>query len=237
MQSEVNSPEPIEAVQYFIREDGTADVYLHKNIKEPEPETQAEGQEKSDTGTANQYTADEVYFMISTELASLEDIEADFDYWYEVGAGLEQSQYADRYSMTIMRQMKLEEVSGVCEMTIYAGIDVEISDGVHHFSLTDKDQTNLFGCQLKIAAGLPKIEYHSDGNPCKYYTVEDMSKIVNQALFFVGYCTTYCNALNMWIRGGAKPSDIVNIKWGAEIPTEYHNEVLDDYLSKMVGGA
>ena len=67
-----------------------------------------------------------------------------------------------------------------------------------------------------------------------------MQKIVDTAMFYVSYNTTYCNALNMWIKGAEKASDLENIAWGAEIPEEYQNEVLVDYMSyvaEMSGGA
>jgi hypothetical protein len=48
---------------------------------------------------------------------------------------------------------KKAEVSKVCENTIYNGVDVTIGEGTKHFSLTEKDQLNLFGVQVQISAG------------------------------------------------------------------------------------
>ena len=63
-----------------------------------------------------------------------------------------------------------------------------------------------------------------------------MQKIIDAAFFYVSYNTTYCNALNMWIKAATKPSDLEGIYWGATIPEEHRNEVLLDYMEIMAGG-
>ena len=110
------------------------------------------------------------------------------------------------------------------------------SSGVEHFSLTEKDQLNLFGKKMQLLAGEEKLEYHEDGHPCKYFSAADMQNIVEQAMFFVSYNTTYCNAVNMWIKSAEKASDLEQIQWGAEIPEEFQNEVLKDYMKILASG-
>lgn len=232
MKGIVNSPEPIQDIQYFTRATGIADVYLHKNAQEPVPGIEEE--------EGSQYTAEEVYFMVTAGKATQEQITADFDYWYEKCADLPEGELADKYCLEEQRRRKYLEVSEACEKTIYAGVDVDISTGKEHFSLTEKDQINLFGKKMQLLAGEEKMEYHEDGQPCRYFIPADMQKIVDTAMFYVSYNTTYCNALNMWIKGAEKASDLENIAWGAEIPEEYQNEVLVDYMSyvaEMGGGA
>ena len=77
----------------------------------------------------------------------------------------------DDYDLEQIRTLKKNEISDACEQTIYNGIDVEMSAGTQHFSLTEKDQINIFGLQATIESGETRIEYHSDGNPCIYYSV------------------------------------------------------------------
>ena len=105
----------------------------------------------------------------------------------------------DDYDLEQIRTLKKNEISDACEQTIYNGIDVEMSAGTQHFSLTEKDQINIFGLQATIESGETRIEYHSDGNPCIYYSVEDIQKLIAAAMGFVKYNTTYCNSLNVWI--------------------------------------
>ena len=96
-----------------------------------------------------------------------------------------------------------------------------------------RDRLNLFGKQAQLTAGIKKLEYHEDGNPCRYYSAEDMQKIINGAMEFKSYHTTYGNSLNMWIKGCSKTSEIAKIEYGAPIPEEYQSEVLKDYLAEM----
>ena len=223
------STEQIESMEYYLRSSGVADVYLRKNIQK---------QDMEDSGQHNttQYTADEVYFAVTGEKASKESIEKDFDYWYNKGEEIAQGELADRYSLEELRMQAYSNASEACEKTIYAGIDVEISTGTEHFSLTEKDQINLFGKKMQLLAGEEKLEYHEDGQPCKYFSAEDMQNIVNKAMFYVSYYTTYCNALNMWIKSVTKPGDLDQIQWGAKVPEEFQNEVLKDYMKTIASG-
>lgn len=223
------STEQIESMEYYLRSSGVADVFLRKNIQKQE-------MEDSGDGKGTQYTADEVYFAVTGEKASRESIEGDFDYWYSKGEGIVQGELADRYSLEELRMQAYSNASEACEKTIYAGIDVEISTGTEHFSLTEKDQLNLFGKKMQLLAGEEKLEYHEDGHPCKYFSAEDMQNIVNKAMFYVSYYTTYCNALNMWIKSVTKPGDLDQIQWGAKVPEEFQNEVLKDYMKILASG-
>lgn len=131
---------------------------------------------------------------------------------------------------------KKTEVSAACEQIIYAGIMVQLPDGPEHFSLTEKDQINLFGKQAQLAAGADRLEYHQDGHPCKYYSAAEMQQIVTAAMEHVSYHTTYCNSLNMWISGTETAEELEPIFYGADIPEEYQSEVLKDYLIRIMEG-
>lgn len=63
-----------------------------------------------------------------------------------------------------------------------------------------------------------------------------MCHIVDRAMFFVSYNTTYCNAMNMWIKAITKPGDFEQIQWGVKIPEEFQNEVLKDYMKILASG-
>lgn len=138
-------------------------------------------------------------------------------------------------SLEELQAWKQAEVSAACEAAIYSGVDVELSSGMEHFSLTEKDQLNLFGKQAQLAAGADKLEYHQDGHPCRYYSAEDMQKILSAATQHVSYHTTYCNSLNMWIDGAASADEVNTIYYGAGIPEKYQSDVLKDYLARMEG--
>lgn len=133
-----------------------------------------------------------------------------------------------------IKASKKAEISAICEQVIYSGCDVTLTDGnLYHFSLTEKDQLNLFGKQAQMAAGVDQVEYHADGQPCRYYSREDMENIIGSAMWYVSYHTTYCNALNMWIAGCQTVEDVQEIYYGADVPEEYRSEVLQAYLIQI----
>lgn len=137
------------------------------------------------------------------------------------------------FDLEQIRTLKKSEISDSCEQTIYNGIDVEMSTGTQHFSLTEKDQINIFGLQATIESGETQIEYHSDGNPCIYYSVEDIQKLIVAAMGFVKYNTTYCNSLNVWINEETDAQVINSMYYGMDIPEEHQSEVLKDYIKNM----
>ncbi len=139
-----------------------------------------------------------------------------------------------------VKAAKKAEISAICEQIIYAGINLTLIDGEsYHFSLTEKDQINLFGKLAQLTAGAEQVEYHADGMPCKYYSAEDMRNIVESALWHVSYHTTYCNTLNIWIAVCESAEAVQQIFYGADVPEEYRSEVLNAYLiqiAEMAGG-
>lgn len=131
-----------------------------------------------------------------------------------------------------LQASKKQEISAACEQAIYSGVNVTLADGsTEHFALTEHDQLNLFGKQVQLAAGTDKLEYHSDGQPCKYYSHSDMQAIITAAMTYVSYHTTYCNALNMWIAGVTDKNELNQIAYGASVPERYQSEVLKAYLA------
>ena len=131
-----------------------------------------------------------------------------------------------------LKAAKKREISQACENTIYSGVDVTLTNGsIEHFSLKEHDQLNLFGKQVQLAAGAEQLEYHSDGQACRYYSAADMQAIITAAMQFVSYHTTYCNAVNMWIAGCESAEEVQAIYYGADIPEEYQSDVLKAYLA------
>lgn len=133
-----------------------------------------------------------------------------------------------------LQTAKLREISAECEKMIYKGVDVLLSSGnAEHFALTIEDQLNLFGKQIQVSSGTAQIEYHADGQPCRFYSAADMQVIIHAAMWHVSYHTTYCNALNMWIAGCQTVEEVQEIFYGADVPEKYRSEVLDAYLVEI----
>lgn len=137
-------------------------------------------------------------------------------------------------TITELQSSKKQEISQACEQAIYSGVSVTLADGsTEHFALTEHDQLNLFGKQVQLASGLAQLEYHSDGQPCRYYSAADMQTIITTAMWHVSYHTTYCNALNMWVAGVETADDLQQIFYGADVPEQYQSEVLKAYLLQI----
>ena len=133
-----------------------------------------------------------------------------------------------------LQASKKQEISQACEQAIYSGVSVTLTDGSsEHFALTEHDQLNLFGKQVQLAVGAEQLEYHSDGQPCRYYSAADMQAIITTAMWHVSYHTTYCNALNMWVAGVETADDLQQIFYGADVPERYQSEVLKAYLLQI----
>lgn len=136
-----------------------------------------------------------------------------------------------------LKALKKQEISDACESTIANGVDVPLSSGTEHFALTTNDQINLIASRVSMASGETQIAYHQDGQPCRYYTVEEMTLIIQQTVFWVSYHRTYCNSLNMWIEAVSTKEMLNDIYYGADIPESYQSQVLKDYLAQIMASA
>ena len=140
----------------------------------------------------------------------------------------------EKINLEELKLQKRQEISEICNKTIVNGIDVDLSIGKKHFSLTTEDQLNLFGKQAQLLSGAEQFEYHADGEACVYFSKEDMTKIIEKAMAFVSYHTTYCNSMYTWIAAVATKQELDTITYGAEIPEEYQSNVLKTYLSSVI---
>lgn len=138
------------------------------------------------------------------------------------------------YSLSEAVKFKLKELSAVCTKSILNGIDVVLSDGTtQHFSLSEKDQINLAAKMLNVGMGATQLEYHSDGEPCIYYSAEDMATICTMAQHKVTVETTYHNCLKQWVKGCTSPEEVMAISYGSNVPEEYWSEPWRNIVTQM----
>lgn len=223
----VNSPVEMESILYKVKPDGIADVWLRANqTKVPETEEKPES-----------YEADEVFCRVSAAAIPEEEIAADFDFWFEQLLNRAEGENADDLGVDVFRQARRKEVSDECHAMICKGTNIQIGEEVKHFSLETEDQLNLFGKQFQLGTGADKLEYHQNGEPCRYYSAEEMQKIITEAIAYVTYHQTYCNSLFQWLESCTKASEVAAIFYGADIPEEYQSIVLKDILAKIASEA
>lgn len=125
-----------------------------------------------------------------------------------------------------VKEAKVKEMKTECNKMITNGFDVELSDNQsHHFSLTVQDQLNLITSSQMVADGAETIPYHADGELCKYYTSEDMEKIIAKANAFKTYHVAYFNSLKTYIGSLRSMTKVVAITYESSIPSKYQSEV------------
>lgn len=124
-----------------------------------------------------------------------------------------------------LAEKKSKEMSQICQDLIYAGIDVDLSEGTEHFSLEPHDQTNIDSMFTAVTLGATEHPYHSDGNQCTMYSAEDIVTLYIAYKSFVTQQTTYCNFLRAWIRREEDPAVIRAITYGSELPDDLAQEM------------
>lgn len=142
----------------------------------------------------------------------------------------------DDNTLELVRNGKVSEMSKVCNNTITNGFDIVLSDGLsHHFSLTLDDQANLSTLSADIIMGSTTLPYHADGEECQFFSVEDMTKIINTAKEYKTYHITYFNSLKLYILSLENINTINEINYGDEIPEKYKSVVLKSFCSEKAG--
>ena len=137
-----------------------------------------------------------------------------------------------------VRQNKLNEMSATCNTVIENGFDIQLTDGtLAHFSLTTQDQLNLITLSTMIASGETMIPYHADGELCKYYSVTDISMIMNMATNHKTFHVTYHNSLKAYINSLEGIESLSAVQYGMNIPEEYQSDILKGMYKLMMGGS
>lgn len=140
----------------------------------------------------------------------------------------------DTATIEYAKELKISDMSRQCNRIITSGVDVELSDNkVYHFSLTTQDQLNFISLSSMIANGETQIPYHADGELCKFYSVSDISKVIEAATVFKTYHVTYFNALRNYIQSLETIEDVANIAYGVSIPEQYQSEVLISLIANQ----
>lgn len=118
------------------------------------------------------------------------------------------------------RQLKLAEMSDACNKMIVDGIHILLSDGNYHdFRLTVEDQLNLSSFQNQIQAGTKKILYHETGKLVRWFSCEDMQRIIESADRHKLKHTTYYNLLKHCIHNMYNKDDIASVYYGIPLET------------------
>lgn len=133
------------------------------------------------------------------------------------------------------KEAKVAEMNDIQQKLIAQGVDVTLSDGsTEHFSLTERDQTSLFGLQAQVAIGAENIPWHTsdEDEHCKFYSNADMAKITSSALSYVTWHVTYFRDLRIYIRSLESKEEVEQVTYGMNIPEAYQSEPLKAMLAQ-----
>ena len=133
-------------------------------------------------------------------------------------------------ALEYMITTKCVEINEACHAAIIAGIDVETSYGLEHFSLTKDDQGNIqqwFAIAKTTDVNLP---YHADDGDCKPYTNTDIIKLGSMATAHITHHTTYCNQLKKYVKSLTSVKDVYDVEYGV---TPLTGEFLEKYETCM----
>lgn len=135
-------------------------------------------------------------------------------------------------SLPTIKESKLEELSYECEQTIIAGIDVNTTVGLEHFSLEIPDQIEITNQYNKVVLGAPSVLYHADGDGgnCRLFSAEEMTALANAALEHVTYHRTYFNELKALVNRSTTIEEVNVVTYGQALPAD-----LDAHLVSLVG--
>lgn len=122
----------------------------------------------------------------------------------------------DDRPFTEIQAEKLSNLSAVCNQTIVAGMDVETTEGVEHFSLEETDQINLTTALSAIEQGAKGYPYHADKKLCRMFTAVEIKAIAEKATAHKLYHTTLCNHLLTLVRRATTTAELDEITYSAD---------------------
>lgn len=132
-------------------------------------------------------------------------------------------------TLTEAKQLKINELSSICNTLIVNGVDIEIDGETEHFSYNDEDQVNIKEIfDLAVQTNVP-MYYHADGESCKLYTVEQIIDLYATTTTNKMHHTTYFNQIKLYVNTLETTDEVNAIEYGQELTGEY----LDTYNASM----
>lgn len=140
---------------------------------------------------------------------------------------------ADETALADAKRKALKRLSNVCKNTIVAGFSITLSDGdSYHFKLTTEDQLNLMLLENQLNNGSETFIYHATDQPCRFFSKEDMTRIIAAFRSFTQYHTTYFNAAKQYIKSLVDVEKVNLFVYGTDITDTVENRVLQQILRK-----
>ena len=139
----------------------------------------------------------------------------------------------DESSMSLeeYRAYKIKQYGDECQKKIYAELMWKLHM-VKNTSATGDDQANIKTLSDVAMATKVSLPYHADGSQCKVYTYQDIIKIYCEIQKLILAETSYCNALNTYVRGLNTKEQIAAVKYGQEITDQAIKTNMDTVIAQ-----
>lgn len=131
----------------------------------------------------------------------------------------------DSMSLDEYKEWKIDQLSDMGEATIFAGTDVELTDGtVKNFTYDLEDQSNLLNAIFIIQALddlTITLPYHEHGQACELYSALDILAIYISLQIFSTTVQTMTNMRINWVRSCATKDEVRAIEFDTPLPEDW----------------
>lgn len=138
---------------------------------------------------------------------------------------------ADEALLATIRANVIKRLSSICKSKITSGFSVVLSDGgLYNFKLTTEDQLNLIAIENQLNAGAETFIYHATDKPCRFFSRDDMIKIINTFRRHTLYHTTYFNVAKQYINSIVDVEKINRFIYGTDVSEAINDPVIKQIL-------
>lgn len=117
---------------------------------------------------------------------------------------------------------KLSQLSIACNDAINNGMEIQLSNGSKElFSYNIEDQSNISEMFNAVLMGAVQYPYHSNNNPCKMYSANDIITIYTNLSGLKTSQITYHNLLKQYVKTLESPLEIYKVEYGQELTGEF----------------
>jgi hypothetical protein len=129
------------------------------------------------------------------------------------------------------RQIAINRISSFCKSKITDGFSIKLSDGAtYNFKLTTEDQLNLLLLENQLSAGCTSFLYHATNQPCRFFSREDMTRIIAAFKRYVEYHTTYFNVAKQYINSQTDLDKVNKFTYGTDVSSIVADPVIKRIL-------
>lgn len=138
---------------------------------------------------------------------------------------------ADESALAKAKRNKIKCLSEICKAKITSGFSIKLSDGENYnFKLTVEDQLNLMALEAQLTTDSTTFLYHATDMPCRFFSRDDMTKIVSTFRRHTLYHTTYFNVAKQYINSQTNLEKVLLFTYGTDVSNSVSDKVIKQIL-------